>query len=169
VIPSTPDASPASVSPSASTAGSEATSDQGTVVVDVAGLVHRPGIVELSAGSRVVDALRAAGGAKRHADLIGLNLARPLVDGEQVVVGVDVPVPGSATSAPTSGLAPVSINLNTATTEELETLPGIGPVTAAAILQWRDEHGGFTTVDELLEVSGIGPATMADIEPLVHV
>jgi competence protein ComEA len=131
--------------------------------------VRRPGIVELPAGSRVVDALHAAGGAKPRADTSGLNLARLLVDGEQVVVGLDVPVLAPSAESPTTSTAVTPIDLNTATAEELDTLPGIGPVTAAAILQWRDEHGSFTTVDELLEVSGIGPATLADIEALVHV
>jgi competence protein ComEA len=139
------------------------------VVVDVAGKVRRPGIVELPAGSRVVDALDAAGGARPGADTSTLNLARPLVDGEQVVVGLDVPALAPSAAPPTSSMAVSPINLNTATAEQLDTLPGIGPVTAAAILQWRDEHGSFTAVDELLEVSGIGPATLADIEALVHV
>jgi competence protein ComEA len=141
----------------------------GTVVVDVAGKVRRPGIVELPLGSRVVDALDAAGGAKPAADTSALNLARLLVDGEQVVVGVQVPALAPTTTSPSGPAAVSPVNLNTATPEQLDTLPGIGPVTAAAILQWRDEHGGFTSVDELLEVSGIGPATMADVEALVYV
>jgi competence protein ComEA len=141
------------------------------VVVDVAGKVRKPGIVELPAGSRVVDALDAAGGAKHGVDTSTLNLARPLVDGEQIVVGVDTPAmppPGAASGGSTS-TAITPVNLNTATIEQLDTLPGIGPVTAQAILDWRSENGAFTSVDELLEVSGIGDATLADIEAYVYV
>jgi competence protein ComEA len=123
----------------------------------------------------VVDAIRAAGGARPNVSLTALNLARLLVDGEQIVVGVEVPVmtgrPASqGVTGPTDSpmtIAPVS--LNTATAEQLDTLPGIGPVTAQAILQWRADNGAFTTVDELLEVSGIGDATLDDIRPYVYV
>ena len=121
----------------------------------------------LPPGSRVVDALEAAGGARRGVDLTALNLARPLVDGEQVLVGVQ-PVAGVAgtldSPAPAGGTL---VNLNTADAAALDTLPGVGPVTAEAILSWREEHGGFTSVDELLEVDGIGEATLADLAPLV--
>jgi competence protein ComEA len=152
--------------------GSEGTTAGGAlVVVDVAGKVRHPGIVELPAGSRVVDALEAAGGAKHGVDTSSLNLARLLVDGEQIVVGVEIPAmpPAGTTggSSTTSAITPV--NLNTATLEQLDTLPGIGPVTAQAILDWRSENGAFTSVDELLEVSGIGDATLADIEAYVYV
>ena len=144
------------------------------VVVDVAGRVRRPGIAVLPPGSRVVDALEAAGGARRGVDLSALNLARLLVDGEQILVGVP-PVPGVAGTlgAGSSGASggtgsPTSlVNLNTADEAALDTLPGVGPVTAAAILSWRAEHGGFTAVEELLEVDGIGEATLADLAPLV--
>lgn len=139
------------------------------VTVDVAGKVRRPGIVVLPAGSRVVDAIEAAGGARPGVDTSSLNLARVLVDGEQVLVGVPAPavVPGAASGAPPAPGA--LVNLNTATAAELESLPEVGPVTAAAILAWRDEHGGFTAVDELLEVDGIGEATLATITPHVTV
>lgn len=143
------------------------------VVVDVAGKVRRPGIVELPAGSRVVDALRAAGGARPGVTTTSLNLARLLVDGEQIVVGLKVPAVDLAPSpAPTGGSttgAITSVDLNTATQEQLETLPGIGPVTAASILAWRSDNGAFSSVDELLEVSGIGEVTLADIEAYVYV
>lgn len=144
------------------------------LVVDVAGKVRRPGIVELPVGSRVVDALEAAGGTRPGVETAALNLARPLVDGEQVVVGLEVPsLPAPATSStagPTSvGVAIAPVDINGATQEQLETLPGIGPVTAQSILAWRADHGTFTSVDELLEVSGIGDATLADIEPYVYV
>ncbi|MGZ4497385.1 MAG: helix-hairpin-helix domain-containing protein [Nocardioides sp.] len=146
----------------------------GEVTVDVAGKVRRPGIVVLDAGSRVVDALRAAGGARPGVDLVALNLARVLVDGEQILVGVPggAGLPGALTgAAPATGAAPVGalVNLNTASETELEGLPEVGPVTAQSILQWRSEHGGFTSVDELLEVDGIGDATLAKLTPYVTV
>ena len=102
-------------------------------------------------------------------DLSGLNLARLLVDGEQILVGVPavVGLPGAA--VPTGPADGPLVNLNTATQAELETLPDVGPVTAEAILAWRTEHGGFTAVDELLEVDGIGDATLATIAPHVTV
>ncbi len=139
------------------------------LVVDVAGKVRRPGIARLPPGARVVDALEAAGGARRGVDLGSLNLARLLVDGEQVLVGMPAvsgvapPAAGDPVATPTLPL----VNLNTATSVELETLPGVGPVTAAAILQWRSDHGAFSAVDELIEVSGIGEATLAEIAPFV--
>ena len=143
------------------------------MVVDVAGKVRRPGIVRLPVGSRVVDAVEAAGGPRRGVDLSSLNLARVLVDGEQVVVGVPAPggVAASAASAPGAAGGPPGalVNINTATQSELETLPGIGPVTAQAILQWRTDNGAFSAVDELMEVSGIGEATLADMAPFVTV
>ncbi|MGZ8742460.1 MAG: helix-hairpin-helix domain-containing protein [Nocardioides sp.] len=143
------------------------------VVVDVAGKVRRPGIVRLPVGARVVDAVEAAGGPRRGVDLSSLNLARVLVDGEQVVVGVPAPggVAASAASSPGAGGGPPGalVNINSATQTELETLPGIGPVTAQAILQWRTDNGAFSAVDELMEVSGIGEATLADMAPFVTV
>lgn len=151
-------------------AGAEETGTE--VTVDVAGKVRRPGIAVLPAGSRVVDALEAAGGARSGVDLTGLNLARLLVDGEQVLVGV----PG-AVAAPAAGVPPAPpgspgaalVDLNTADQALLETLPQVGPVTAGAILAWRTEHGAFTAVEELLEVDGIGEATLAQLAPLVTV
>ncbi|CAN5361143.1 hypothetical protein BH09ACT10_BH09ACT10_12480 [soil metagenome] len=156
--------------PQASTA-SGATSPQqsaaptGEVVVDVAGKVVRPGIVTLPAGSRVIDALNAAGGAKPKADTTSLNLARVLADGEQIVVGIPA-VAGAATGG--SAAAPgAKVSLNSATPEQLDQLPGIGPVTAAAILKWRSEDGPFRTVEDLLDVKGIGDATLAELRDLV--
>ncbi|MBS2938673.1 ComEA family DNA-binding protein [Nocardioides sp. J2M5] len=137
------------------------------VVVDVAGKVRRPGIAVLPPGSRVVDALEAAGGARRGVDLSSLNLARPLVDGEQILVGAAAPTPPTGALAPPPAGGGPLVNLNTADEAALDTLPGVGPVTAGAILAWRTEHGGFTSVDELLEVDGIGEATLADLAPLV--
>lgn len=146
---------------------------QATVVVHVAGLVARPGVYDLPAGSRVVDALAAAGGAIEGTDLSQLNLARIVVDGEQVAVGVP-PAPGAA--PPGGGAAgqvstgPAEpLDLNAATESDLDALPGVGPVLAARIIAWRQEHGRFSSVQELLEVSGIGESTLSDIAPLVRV
>lgn len=141
------------------------------VVVDVAGKVRRPGIVVLPTGARVVDAIEAAGGAKRGVDLTSLNLARRLLDGEQILVGkvaatgVGAAPPSGAHSSSSGAL----VNLNSAGQTELETLPGVGPVTAAAIVEWRTRHGGFTSVEDLLEVDGIGEATLRRLAPLVSV
>jgi competence protein ComEA len=168
---------PAPAEPGASPPGSETTSglpvpsgDQ--IVVDVVGKVREPGIAVLPAGSRVVDAVRAAGGLRPGVRPGSVNLARLLTDGEQVLVGTQ-PASGSpAASALASTGAPASgalVNLNTADQAALESLPGVGPVTAAAILQWRTEHGGFTSVDELLEVDGIGEVTLGRIAPFVTV
>src|SRR6478736_6590182 len=159
------DASPVAADPTGPTSAAG-----GSVTVDVTGKVRKPGIAVLDAGARVVDALEAAGGARPGVDLSGLNLARVLVDGEQVVVGVTAPVAAPPTVAATPGSpGAVLVNLNTATQTELEALPEVGPVTAQSILAWRNEHGGFTAVDELLEVDGIGDATLAKLAPLVTV
>lgn len=143
------------------------------LVVDVQGTVRRPGIVVLPSGSRVVDALEAAGGyTGRRARLAAINLARPLADGEQILVGMAAPpaaVPSALASASAPGSPGQLVDLNSADQAALETLPGVGPVTATAILQWRDEHGPFTAVEQLLEVSGIGEKTLAEIAPFVTV
>lgn len=146
-----------------------ASASAGNVTVDITGKVRRPGVATLPAGARVIDALKRAGGARGGADLSGLNLARVLVDGEQIVVGKPQ-VPGGVAAGVASGApAPTGalVNLNTATEEQLETLPGVGPVTAQKILQWRTDHGSFSSVDELLEIDGIGEKTFADLAPLV--
>lgn len=159
---------PSTVPGAEPSAGAAPSAAGGTVVVDVAGRVRRPGVVTLPAGSRVVDALRRAGGARGRVDLSSLNLARVLTDGEQVLVGVAAPggVAPRAAGATTGPGGPL-VNLNTATPEQLEGLPGVGPVTAGKIAQWREQHGGFTAVDDLLEVDGIGEKTLADIAPHV--
>jgi competence protein ComEA len=137
------------------------------VVVDVTGRVGRPGIVRLPEGSRVVDAIRAAGGARQRRDLRSVNLARVLVDGEQIVVG------GSAAAAAAAPVgiapAPAVVDLNTADATALDTLPGIGPVLAQRIVDYRTQHGRFTDIIELEDVSGIGDATFADLRDLVRV
>jgi competence protein ComEA len=165
-----PSASVAGSSPSGSTGTSTGTVT-GSVTVDVAGKVRRPGVATLPAGSRVVDALRRAGGARGGVDLTGLNLARVLVDGEQILVGrARAPAPGGLAASASTTAPPATgalVNLNTATAEQLDTLPGVGPVTAQKILQWRSAHRAFSAVDELLEVDGIGEKTLADLAPLV--
>lgn len=135
------------------------------VVVHVAGEVRNPGVFRLPAGSRVADAVEAAGGLRRGGSLGGTNLARPLVDGERVEVGgQDGAAPGAGGTAG-RGL----VNLNNATEAELDALPGIGPVTAGKILAWRAANGRFSVVDELAEVPGIGPKTLAELRPHVRV
>ncbi|MEU2020579.1 helix-hairpin-helix domain-containing protein [Streptomyces sp. NPDC016469] len=140
----------------------------GQIVVDVSGKVRNPGLRRLPSGARVDDALTAAGGARPGADLAGLNRARVLMDGEQLVVGappVPVPLPGGPVGEG-AGAGPVS--LSTATAEQLEGLPGVGPVLAQHIVDYRTQHGGFRSVDELREVNGIGTRRFADLRPLVR-
>jgi competence protein ComEA len=162
-----PAVSPAGV-PAADPTGAAPTGAAGSVVVDVAGKVRRPGVATLPAGSRVVDAIRQAGGARPGVDLTSLNLARVLVDGEQILVGVRAAAGVAASASSSPGASPgdgALVNLNTATLEQLDGLPGVGPVTAQKILDWRTAHGSFTAIDELLEVDGIGEKTLADMAP----
>ena len=138
------------------------------VVVDVVGAVRLPGLYRLAQGSRIADAVARAGGATAKADLAQVNLAAPLADGEQVVVprrgapGTGAAPVGTAPGAPT---APVQ--LSTATLEQLDTLPGVGPATAQKILDYREQHGAFSSVDELDAVSGIGPKRLEQLRDLV--
>jgi competence protein ComEA len=157
------------------------------VVVSVVGLVHKPGLVTLEPGARIADALTAAGGALDGADMVGLNMARRVSDGEQIIVGIAAApgqpaAMGSSSSSETSAAGPTAtpatpgksptagglVDLNTATVEELDTLPGVGPVTAAAIVAWRDANGRFTSVEQLGDVDGIGPARLEKLRALVH-
>jgi competence protein ComEA len=160
------------------------------VVVSVVGLVHTPGLATLAPGARIDDALKAAGGALNGADTTGLNLARQLADGEQIVVGIapqsgqpaalgssvsagsaaaDAPAVPRTTSGSGAAKAGEPVNLNTATAEQLDSLPGVGPVTAAAIVAWRDANGKFSSVDQLGEVDGIGPTRLEKLRNLVRV
>lgn len=148
------------------------------LVVDVDGKVRDPGVYTLPAGSRVVDAVEKAGGLDQGADTAGINLARQLVDGEKILVGVPRPAglggprasSGPGRSSGTAGTtAGTTIDLNKATAEQLEQLPGIGEVLAGRIVEYRAKHGGFQSVSELTDVSGIGPATLADVEDEVRV
>lgn len=172
--PSVGVAGAAAAGPAGGSAGASAGAE---IVVDVSGKVREPGIHRLPAGSRVDDALRAAGGVRPGTRTEGLNRARFLVDGEQVVVGA----PASAT-APTSGGVPgaaapggltgaastAPVSLNTATAEQLDTLPGVGPVLAQHIIDHRTQNGGFRSVEELREVNGIGERRFADLRNLVR-
>ncbi len=167
---------------SAGASGGAAKAGAAEIVVDVGGKVREPGIHRLPAGSRVADALRAAGGVKPGTDTDGLNRARFLVDGEQVLVGAPGPGTGGAPPVGTAaaagaagaggaanGSAPAApVSLNTATLDQLDTLPGVGPVLAQHIVDYRTQHGGFRSVDELREVNGIGDRRFADLRALVR-
>lgn len=138
------------------------------LVVDVVGAVRRAGLQRLPAGARVADAVARAGGATQHADLALVNLAAPVADGEQIVVparGSPAAVPGAETAPGSGPTAPIS--LSTATAEQLDSLPGVGPVMAQKIVGYRQEHGVFHSVDELEAIPGIGPARLAQLKGLV--
>jgi competence protein ComEA len=142
----------------ASDEGGTVGGDGRDVVVHVAGAVQAPGVYRLPAGSRVTDAVERAGGATGRAVVDGINLAAPLSDGQQVVVPGGPAAGGPADASSEASEGPIS--LGTATIEELDTIEGIGPVTAQNIIDYRDEHGGISSIEELDEVSGIGPVTM---------
>jgi len=139
------------------------------LIVDVAGAVHQPGVYEFAEGERVIDAIERAGGPMPKADLSLLNLAAPLADGTQILVPKAGPpgtvVPGGTAPGASSGL----ININTASATELETLPGIGEVLAATIIEYRVQNGPFASVEDLMDVSGIGPATLDEIRDQVTI
>ncbi|GLY32941.1 ComEA family DNA-binding protein [Kineosporia sp. NBRC 101731] len=145
--------------------------------VHVVGQVRRPGVVSLAVDARVQDAIEAAGGATGRADLTRINLARKVIDGERLLVPKpgqkvpdEVPAPSAPGSASAGGGAPgAPVDLNTATVGELDALPGVGPVLAGRIVEWRQANGRFTTVDDLNEVSGIGDSTMEKLRPMVRV
>lgn len=172
--PLTGEASPAATGDAPVTPAQDSTGDSAAaaeIVVHVTGLVRRPGLVRLPAGARVADAIELAGGVTRRRAEGSVNLARVLVDGEQIVVADAAAALGSTTPAAVStgsaGGAP--LDLNSATVEQLDSLPGVGPVLAGRILQWRTTHGRFRSVDELGEVSGIGDAILGQLRPLVRV
>jgi competence protein ComEA len=143
-----------------------ATAGRATLVVDVAGAVRRPGLYRIQPGARVSDALQLAGGFTRRADRVSVNLAAPVADGEQIVV----PARGSGAAGASSGAAPsptAPLDLNTATLEQLDALPGIGPTTAQKILDYRQAHGPFHSVADLDAVPGIGQGRIAQLKGLV--
>jgi competence protein ComEA len=159
---------PAGPVPSMPTALASPAPTTPVVVVHVTGLVAHPGLVELPLGSRVADAVDAAGGVTRRRAAETVNLARILVDGEQIVVGAAGSAPLTAgTAAAPAAAGPV--DLNAASAEALEGLPGVGPVIAARIVAWRTANGPFRSVDELGEVSGIGDAILAQVRALLRV
>jgi competence protein ComEA len=152
-------------------------------VVHVAGAVRRPGVYRLPAGARVQEAVRRAGGARRGANVNGINLAAKVVDGQQVVVPSRTPSgsdgPAAAAGAPAEGSGPAGaaaagvapgppISLNNATAEQLDTLDGVGPATAQKIIAWRTQHGGFRSVADLGQVPGIGPKKLAALRDRVQ-
>ncbi|TML27724.1 MAG: ComEA family DNA-binding protein [Actinobacteria bacterium] len=156
----------ASVPPPIHVAKSAAQPKTTQLYVDVVGAVHRPGLYRVGAGARVADAVARAGGPTRKAELELLNLAALVADGEQIVV----PRRGGAGAAAVAGASSASsgpVHLNSATLDQLDALPGVGPVTAQKIVDYRTQHGGFGSVDELDAVPGIGPARLADLRPLV--
>ena len=168
---------PALVTTTAATATPGTVAAAPELVVAVAGKVRRPGLVRVPAGSRVADALEAAGGVLPGVDLAGVNLARKVGDGEQVAVGVP-PAPdaagapaaagAAAAGAGAAGAAAAPLDLNTATVEQLDALPGVGPVTAQRIVDWRARNGRIATVDQLREVEGIGERRLGQLRELVR-
>jgi competence protein ComEA len=161
----------------ASTAAPTGDPTPGELFVHVAGAVREPGLYRLPNGSRVADAIEVAGGPTARGDVDALNLAELVVDGAKIEVpqrgGANAAAPAAPTPAAStpagSTPAPSVIDINTADATALETIPGIGPVLAAAIVQHRDENGPFPSVDALLDVSGIGPATLESVRPYVRV
>jgi competence protein ComEA len=135
------------------------------IVVDVGGRVRRPGLVSLAPGARVADALRAAGGALRPGDVATLDLAARVSDGQLLLIGVPSAAGGGGLGGGGAGSAPVS--LSSATAEQLDALPGVGPVLARRIIEWRDAHGGFTSLSQLDQVPGVGPRTYERLKELV--
>ncbi|MFD8820530.1 helix-hairpin-helix domain-containing protein [Streptomyces sp. NPDC059627] len=165
-------AAPGALNGSGGAAGPGGTgSSGGEIVVDVTGKVRDPGVHTLPAGSRVTDALKAAGGVRPGTDTDGLNRARFLTDGEQIVVGGPAPpaAPGQVVAGGVPGAGPSApVSLNTATVEQLDALPGVGPVLAQHIVDFRTQHAGFRSVDELRQVKGIGDRRYSDLRDLVR-
>jgi competence protein ComEA len=168
----------ASASPLATNGLPPPTSAPTKVVVDVSGRVRHPGIVTLSSNARAADAIKAAGGALPHADLTSINLAAHISDGEQIVVGGGGASSsasgtsggsGSGSGTAGSGVSGAKLDINTASAQELDALPGVGPVMAGRIVAYRQAHGAFTSVDQLQDVSGIGPSKYKQLAPLVSV
>jgi competence protein ComEA len=166
-------ASSPSAAPPTSAVATTTTVANAEMVVHVAGAVLSPGVYRMGAGARVVDAVQAAGGVVTDANPDAINLAAPLIDGERVYVprvGEVAPVVAANGTGSTAGSAPGGpVNLNTATADDLDTLPGVGPSTASAILAYREQHGPFASVDDLADVRGIGPTKLDALRGLVTV
>ena len=163
-------ATPAAPLPPPPGPGTGAAGPSARVVVDVVGEVRRPGLYRLADGSRIADAVARAGGATRKAELAQVNLAAPLADGEQVVVpgrGSAAAAAPAATGGGDAAAPSAPIQLSTATIEQLDSLPGVGPATAQKILDYRTKHGAFSSVDELDAVPGIGPKRLEQLRELV--
>ncbi|MGK5113339.1 MULTISPECIES: ComEA family DNA-binding protein [unclassified Geodermatophilus] len=164
--PGTSAATPSASTPASPSVG-EVADASATVVVSVVGLVARPGLVTLPEGARVADALAAAGGLLPDADAASVNLAAVVADGQQIAVGVPGATPGTGAAAGPAGTG--LVDLNRATTADLDALPGIGPVLAQRIVDHRDQQGPFRSVEQLDDVPGIGPAIFAELAELVTV
>ncbi|MEV4001425.1 ComEA family DNA-binding protein [Actinomadura sp. NPDC049753] len=174
--PAAPAATASLVEPRPTLSASPAASASSPVVVHVLGKVEHPGVITLPSGSRVAEAIKAAGGVRPGAKTGALNLARPLVDGEQIPVGVRAPSPPPPAPPPPGGAAPPApgapgtpLDLNAATPDQLDDLPGVGPVLAQRIVAYRTQHGGFRSVEQLQDVSGIGAHRFADLKAMVRV
>lgn len=157
---SVPDTTSPGIPISASSSSSPMVEGIGQIVVDVKGDVQAPGLVTLTAGSRVADAIAAAGGIMPNADISAINLAERLSDGQMIFIGNTQSMALNSDSR---------INLNLATETELDSLPGVGPVMAGRIIAWRESNQKFHSVDELQEVPGIGPKVFANLKPLVRI
>jgi competence protein ComEA len=169
LLPPAPAPAPAATPP-VSVAGAAAVAPAAAVVVvHVVGAVRRPGLYRFAQGKRIADAVARAGGLTRHADSAAVNLAAPLADGQQIVVPARAGPGAGVAGAPSSagGAAPGPVHLNTATVDQLDALPGVGPVTAQKIVDFRAQHGAFASVDELDAIPGIGPARLRDLRELV--
>jgi competence protein ComEA len=171
LLPASTTTPAAPLPPSPGLGASAAGAPHARVVVDVVGAVRQPGLYRLEQGSRIADAIARAGGATPKAELAQVNLAAPLADGEQVVVpkrGTPGAVRPGASGLPSGAGTPAApIQLSTATLEQLDSLPGVGPATAQKILDYRTKHGAFSSVDELDAVPGIGPKRLEQLRDLV--
>jgi competence protein ComEA len=163
-------ASPVAKTTTAGSAVSVSAPRAAAALVHVVGAVRRAGVYRVAAGKRIQDAIRLAGGATTHADLQAINLAAKVSDGQQVIVPRRGATAATATpSAPGAAGSAPPVNLNTATAEQLDTLDGVGPTTAQKILTFRQQHGGFSSVDDLTQIPGIGPKKLAALKPQVTV
>jgi len=155
------------VVPARASPGAAAATAVRLLVVDVVGAVRRPGLVRLAEGSRVADAIARAGGLRRGAERAGVNFAAPVSDGQQVVVPQRGVAGAAGAGAGSAAASTGPVSLSAATAEQLDTLPGVGPVTAQKIIAYRQQHGVFRSVDELDAISGIGPSRIANLRGLV--